>query len=326
LQFKDIDKNEFAIDWETMSVATMAQKYGAHGRTIQYWAKQIGLPSRAAGIRTEAAIAFPANAGEEYNDFIRLTAEKCIIIGDVEIPDHDIEMLEMVVTTAKRLEIDTLIINGDFIAMDSLSKWARVNAFRLMLRDEVKLAEIALQAFMQTFKQIKYVTGNHERRLPKMIDGELSLKDILKDIPGLEFSEYPYLRLTSGETEILVCHQKEYSRVPLAAPLRTCSSRHINVWSGHCHRMAFGWDPSGKYWLVEGGHCRSEPHTLYKRMEITSHPVWNSGFGMIINGVPYLIDRNNFDFWLNRPLVQAENAPKKTKNTARPKKNRTKVA
>lgn len=321
LKFKDIDKTEFATFWETTPVPIIAQYYGVHYRTIQLWASTLGLTSRASGIRKDPAIAFPGNAGEEYDDFIKMEQDRVIIIGDCEIPDHDIEMFEHVVSAAKHLGIDTLIINGDFIANDSFSKWARVHAYRLMFKDELNLANMALRVFMQTFKQIIYLPGNHERRLPKAVEGEITIKDMLGDIEGIEISDYPYLHLTSGGEKIFVCHQKEYRRIPLSAPLALCSSRHVHTWCGHTHRQCFGWDPSGKYWLVEGGHCRSEPHTLYKRMEVTSHPKWNSGFGMVIDGFPYLIDRNNIDFWKTTKIDQASKAAKPKPKPKKAKKN-----
>jgi len=354
LLFKDLNKAEFTLMWETVSLDEMATRLKAHKRTLQAWARMMGLPRKQVidSGSNGAALVFPTNPGEEYSDFIKLKADRVMIIGDCEIPDHDVEMFEHVVSAARHFKIDTLIINGDFVSNDAFSKWARVHAYRLMFRDQVDLTALTLRVFLQTFKHIIYLPGNHERWLPKAVDGEITMKDILGEIPGLEISDYPYLYLTSAGQEIFVCHQREYRRIPLSAPITICQSRHIHCWCGHTHRQCFGWDPSGKYWLIEGGHCRSEPHTLYKRMEVTGHPKWNSGFGMIIDGFPYLIDRNNLDFWLKTQIPRVETtskimigaakgsgstktkskankkrvASKKTKSTARPKKDRTKAA
>lgn len=323
MQFKDIDQQEFTVAWHAYpNLDTLAKQYGAHVRTIQHWARRLDLPPRPAGPSKDPTIAFPENPGPEYSDFIRLKQDRVIIIGDCEIPDHDVEMFEYVVAAANHFSIDTLIINGDFVSNDAFSKWARVHAYRLMFRDQVDITAITLKVFLQTFKRIIYLPGNHERWLPKAVDGELTMKDILGEIEGLEISDYPYLYLTSAGEEIYVCHQREYRRIPLSAPMAICSSRHIHTWCGHTHRQCFGWDPSGKYWLIEGGHCRSEPHTLYKRMEVTSHPKWNSGFGMIIDGFPYLLDRHNFDFWLGVKLKDLEISSKvglKKQSKAKPK-------
>ena len=316
MQFKDVDRAEFALDWETMSVATMAQKYGAHGRTVQYWAKQIGLPSRAAGIRTDAAIAFPANAGEDYDQAIKVKADRAVIIGDCEIPDHSISGMENVIKVARKFDIKTLIINGDFVALDSFSKWAKSQINKVFFKQELGAALISLEVFLQTFDNIYYISGNHELRLPHMIDGQISVGSFLNQLAGVEFSEYAHCELKSGTRDWLVCHQKNFSIVPLSVPAKLAVARQKSVWAAHNHRLAWGYDPSGIHCLVEGGHLRDDKKTHYKQLRVTTHPMWNSGFGMCIDGMPYLVDKNNLDFWMSIQVGNIENELKK----ATPKK------
>jgi hypothetical protein len=44
--------------------------------------------------------------------------------------------------------------------------------------------------------------------------------------------------------------------------------------------------------------------------------MWNAGFGICIDGMPYLVDKNNVDFWLSIQPPQIETELKKA---AKPK-------
>jgi hypothetical protein len=305
ITFEDIDQIEFAKQIPIMTALQQAKIYRVRERTIRVWRKLVqvangNLTRKKSG--PAPAIAFPLNANGVYDDIIEMQSNKCIIMGDAEIPDHDIGMFETIIKVAQTHKISDLIINGDFMSLDCFSKWARSQVYKLAFQEELEPALISLQVFLQTFKRIIYLTGNHERRLAHALEGHITIGAFLQQLGGVEFSEYAYCNLKSGDRDWLVCHQKEFSRVPMSVPKKICESRHTNVWCAHNHRLGWAYDPSGNYYLVEGGHCRSEQHTAYKMLQMTTHPHWNPGFGMLLDGNPYLIDYNNLDFWLTVKL------------------------
>jgi hypothetical protein len=73
----------------------------------------------------------------------------------------------------------------------------------------------------------------------------------------------------------------------------------MHIICAHTHRLALGYDISGKYHVVESGHCRDQERTLYKQMETTTHPEWNPGFVLLLNGIPHLIDKKRFPHYVD---------------------------
>jgi hypothetical protein len=292
----------------TKTIDEIAVLYGVNSRTVQRWHARLLAEEKN---NTGDAIAFPENVGPEYNKAINIESDKVLLLGDAEIPDHDSDMFEAAIAIAKKFDIKDLIITGDLIALDSFSKWMRAQVYQLAFKEELDPMMITIKVFLQTFDRIKYISGNHERRLNHAVDGHINIGDFLQGIPGLEFSEYAYCNLKSGDRDWLVCHQKNFSVVPLSVPSRICEVRQKNVWCAHNHRLAAGKDKSGRFHLVEGGHCRSVNHTAYKMLQVTCHPEWNAGIGMIMDGYPYLVDKENLDFWLSIELPK--NGKKKEK-------------
>lgn len=285
---------QFIEDANRLTDGQLSEKYDVSFRTLRRWKQKIRESEE-----DIAATVFPESPTPRYTDFLKLEAKRVIILGDCEIPDQDAVVFQMVSDLATRLGVETLIVNGDFMAMDSFSAWPKQNMQFLNFNHDLDLAIQSLKAFLNTFDSIYYLIGNHERRLSVHNRGEITLERYFKDMVGISYSNYTYAELISGGKEILVCHPEEYSRVPLAVPGKICSVHHKNVISGHTHRLCQGWDTSGKYFLVESGHARSEEQTAYKSFKMTSHPKWNAGFVLVINGEPYLIHKGNFDFWMN---------------------------
>lgn len=285
---------QFIEDANKFTDEQLAEKYDVSFRTLRRWKQKIRESEE-----DIAATVFPESPTPRYTDFLKLRAERVIVLGDCEIPDHDPEIFRMVADLATKLGIETLIINGDFMAMDSFSAWPKQNMQFLNFNHDLDLAIQSLKAFQNTFDSIYYLIGNHERRLSVHNRGEITLERYLKDMTGVSYSNYTYAELISGGKEILVCHPEEYSRVPLAVPSKICSVHLKNIIAGHTHRLCQGWDVSGKFFLVESGHARSEEQTAYKSFKMASFPRWNSGFVCVINGQPHLIHRENFDFWMN---------------------------
>jgi hypothetical protein len=312
LTFSGLNQHEFMELYEQKTVPELAAILGVNTRTVQRWRAKIEAAENPLLFDTNgSAIAFPENVGPEYNKAIKIQSNKVLLLGDAEIPDHDSEVFEAAIAIARKFDIKDLILTGDLIALDSFSKWMRAQVYQLAFREELDPMIMTIKVFLQTFDRIKYISGNHERRLNHAVDGHINIGDFLTNIPGLEFSEYAYLDLKSGDQDWLVCHQKNFSVVPLSVPTKIAEVRQKNIWCAHNHRLAKGKDKSGRYHVVEGGHCRSVSHTAYKMLQVTTHPDWNAGFGMIINGYPHLVDKESLDFWLSIDLPSNGKSKKK---------------
>jgi predicted phosphodiesterase len=303
LTFAELNKHEFLELYEQNTVDQLAVMLGVNRRTVQQWRARIeAMGDPFLGSIKQGAIAFPGNIGREYNQALEIESERLIVLGDVELPSHDIDTLETVLAVAKKFDVKTLVLNGDFLHLDSFSKFARAQVYKLAFREELDAAFISLQVFLQTFKKIYYLSGNHERRINHATEGNVSIGLFLEQMKDVTYSEYSHLDLKSGGKEWLVCHPRNFSVVPLSVPTRIADTRHCNVLVGHNHRLSLGRDKSGQYYVVDGGHARNEAFTSYKALNVTCHPAWNPGFVLIDKGIPFLIDKENRDFWLSIEL------------------------
>jgi hypothetical protein len=183
----------------------------------------------------------------------------------------------------------------------------------LAFGEELDAAFISLQVFLQTFEEIYYITGNHERRINHATDGNVNIGLFLEQMKGVTYSEYSHLTLWSGGEEWFICHPKNFSIVPLSVPTKIADVKHTHVLVGHNHRLSLGRDKSGKFYVVDGGHARNEAFTSYKALNVTCHPAWNPGFVFIDKGVPFLIDDHNAPFWLSIDLSKESNREEKKK-------------
>lgn len=284
---------QFIEDVNRLDSEGLMELYGRSARTIRRWKQDVR------GIGEDIASSFPESPSPQCLDYLRLEYERLLIIGDCEIPDHDPVVFGMAARLADRLGIEHLLINGDFMAMDCFSGWPQENHQSLHFRRDLDLAIKSIKVFLNSFDSVDYIIGNHERRLARQTRGQSNIGMFCEHLLDVSYSNYSYCELTSGGKEIIICHPEDYSRVPLAVPLKLVAVHHKNILCGHTHRGCMGYDPSGNYWIAEGGHARDTTRTMYKAMKMASNPAWNSGFSLILNGNFYFIDKSNFDFWMS---------------------------
>ena len=306
-----IDQVELARRFATNTAKEVAAHYHVSLRTTRYWHATLkrdgiqqyqGPPLEPIPPPLSSPPDFPEPLGKTYDDFITISSNRTLILGDSEIPNHDPEIFELAYTLARRFGITDLIINGDFLALDCFSNWMRSAVYKLSLDDEIDQAKQVLLTMNNQFKRIVWSTGNHERRVAYRVDGQLNHSKLFETIDrnALTISEYGYCILQSGPPGSIpwfITHPKNYSRIPLSLARELAAARLMHILSGHTHHQAMGRDRSGRFWLVDGGCCRDVSKTRYKSVEVTTHPAWNSGFTIIINNVPYLINKENASFW-----------------------------
>ena len=270
-----------------MSTRELAERYNIDEETVRLWKTKEDKETK-----------FPPSVVGPYNKFITVNSDKTLILSDIEIPCHDHDILDISLELSKKFKLDTLIINGDFIALDSFSAWAKSTVSRIAFSDEKEPAIQILKVFLRHFPRVVIVTGNHERRLPHLVDGHISVGTFFTTLAGVEFSEYAFCYLRSGGKKFLCCHQDNYSKTPLTVARGIASIHHINVISGHCHHLAQGYDVSGKFTCIDGGSARASDRTWYKASRVNLFPSWVLGGVMVIEGNPYLFNKDNYKFYM----------------------------
>jgi len=243
----------------------------------------------------------PVSQTPDYESMILEVKGDALILGDLEIPDHDADVLVLAVKIAKKLKIKRLILNGDLLALDGFSKFMPMLPRTQGTGSEIKVAERVCDALFRPFDEIDVLTGNHCRRPQWGTNGELTLADLLAHaFQQAEITPFSRIHLTSGEAEWLVAHPDNYSRIPGAVAREVAEIEHKNVVCAHTHHLSLSIDKSGHYACMDGGHCRDPRRTLYKVAKVNRYPMWAAGFTVIKNGKPYLFSKDFTDwgFWL----------------------------
>lgn len=246
---------------------------------------------------------FRESLTRNYTEYLHISSENAIILGDVEIPDHDAEILSMVADMAQKHDIKLLILNGDLYDAGKFSTWKKtVESSGISFSAEIEEVRDILRNFMKIFNNIALLSGNHEQRIPKMSGGSITLGHFLEGIHELRnvtFSEYGYLTLDSCGEQYYICHPQNYSRIPLSTARELAAKKLMNIIVGHNHHLSHGFDRSGRFHIIDGGCGRDPQKTQYKAMSANTFPEWIPGFVMILNGVPFTISKKNYPIFMS---------------------------
>jgi len=245
----------------------------------------------------------PKSTTPNYQDMILKVKGDAVVIGDLEVPDHDADILTKAVQVGEKFGIHQLIINGDAVAADGFSPFQGNLRRGIEPLDEVRILATVIRAMARQFVTVYLCEGNHDKRWRRMSDGQVTLSDEIADrLPDIDIAVTPFsqIHLTSGGRPWLVCHPKNYSKVPGSVPREIAEVQRKNVVAAHTHHLSECQTKCGEFMAVEGGYCRDEARTLYKADDITRHPKWNPGFVVIRNGYHYLFsaDKTDWDYVL----------------------------
>lgn len=252
---------------------------------------------------------YPPSPSPEWTDYLEIDCDNAIIIADVELPDYDAQLMRAAHAVAQRHNIRTLIIGGDYAALDSVSTWNELYRAggSLQLRQELRFAEAVLDTSLTWFDEVYAIYGNHEWRLGRATDGELDPYDVIRTRNGeVQVRPYDYLYLNTSRGRVMVMHPGNYSKIPLSVPqaiLNTEEPR-CHIMSTHTHHSASGWDASGRYELMEIGCLRDPDRTQYKRQHKRKYPEWVQGFAVIKDGYRHRLTKLGTDWrmWLGDAL------------------------
>jgi len=263
----------------------------------------------APALETVALPEYPASPSPEWTDYLEIDCDNAIIIADVELPDYDAQLMRAAHAVAQKHDIRTLIIGGDYAALDSVSAWKHVYKAggTMGLRQELRFAEQVADVALTWFDDVYAIMGNHEWRLGTATGGELEPYDIIRTKHGeIQVRPYDYLYLNTSQGRVMVVHPSGYSRIPLKVPQAILATEEprCHVLSTHTHHSASGYDASGKYELMEIGCLRDPKRTQYKTQRRTTHPQWVQGFAVIKDGYRHRLTKIGTDWrmWLGDDL------------------------
>ena len=303
--------NKLGFDWSTESVVhalTLSQE-GLTRRQIaeamtEKYARPFTIASIAHAVRQYGHLKL-VKEPESIRTYQELTLQMddYMISCDYHAPFYDAEWVNRLLLVAAHFGIKKSIIIGDLFDMEFASHYPPKDGQQRPSLDTEIGADSPLMAGFDHFDEIIVLNGNHERRIGMLTEARVQARHLNILLGGdvwrkkVVFSEFDKLNI---DQEWLLVHPKSYSQISGAVATRLAEKYHRNVLNAHGHFTAVRWDRSGKFMGVDMGGLFDTRRIAYKQFQTTTHPEWNPGFGMLLNGHFYLFDNStDWQFWLN---------------------------
>lgn len=215
-----------------------------------------------------------------------------MIVSDIHVPCTNLEVADRVIDVARKYlrRKRRLIINGDLFNMDFASYFASI-VVPPTWAHEKNAAKVILEHWLNFFDDIAILPGNHERRLPRMADGNFTMEDIRKmvtDSAKVQTTEHGHVLLHSGGRVFRVTHGKNYSINQLWVANDLAHKFEQHIISGHQHHGAIGMDRFKRYILVDVPALVDQKQLAYVTLDDTKMPNMACGFALVKDGEPMI--------------------------------------
>lgn len=215
-----------------------------------------------------------------------------VISCDWHVPLHSTRMVNSLLDKAYEMDIKQLVIAGDLFNMDNFSHYKPYQpeaSFEFEREQAIHLLNTALEVF----ETITICWGNHDFRIVKFLDFKVSFEYCLRwclEALGPEkharinISDLDHLVYHPGFYDIRLCHQENFSKVPLTVPRQLVPKYEMSVLSAHSHHFAQGVALDGHNLIFEGGGLFSPEITQYIKRTNTHHK-WVQGYYVWKDGI-----------------------------------------
>lgn len=214
------------------------------------------------------------------------------ITADFHIPLYDPEYVNTMIETFSDAGIKTLVIGGDFLNMDELSRFDDKQS-SAGLEWEMGEAVKVMEALTENFDRIIYMWGNHDARFHKALGMKIQFKAAMKYIfndldkevlTKIEFTNLDHVWCETEDGEKwYICHPANYARVPLTTARVLSAKLDAHVVTAHSHHCAVGYAIDGKHVVAEIGGLFDSSKTGYLQ-RTTTFPTWTQGFALLKDG------------------------------------------
>lgn len=218
--------------------------------------------------------------------------EDCGVVADFHIPLYDPLYVNEMITTLRAEGVKTLIVGGDFLNMDELSRFEDKQA-SANLELELKEAVNVMGVLTEAFDRIVYMWGNHDARIHTALGMKLQFKHAMRMIfnelgketlTKIEFTNLDHAWYEGIEGEKwYICHPASYNRAPLTTARMLAAKLNAHVMTAHSHHSAVGYATDGKHVVAEIGGLFDKEKTQYLQRS-TTNPTWTQGFAMLKQG------------------------------------------
>lgn len=225
--------------------------------------------------------------------------EDFMVIGDVQLPttDYDFAMLPAMVAKKHIKKNRKLIIAGDFFNMDAFSTYPKIVSLPSW-EQEKEAARNLLTIYAQTFDEMWMLSGNHEHRLLKRLDGEWNIQDALP-IGHVKATALDRCIVKTSNGKYTIVHGQNYSKKSLNNADEYAQKYQSHIISHHEHHAAIGMDRFDRYYIINNGGLFDQKKMAYAQISTNTCANMSQGFTMIKNGYPYLFGKfTDWKKWL----------------------------
>lgn len=220
--------------------------------------------------------------------------QKFAYASDFHAPYHSTLWVERLYKVGYHLEIPTLVIAGDLFDFDNVSR----HGSDIQSTDLNKTLEIGGQVVRylhQVFETIVVLPGNHDRRLMKKLDRDLSWANVLRmavgNMDGIVSVEQDYLCFDDqdGRTQWIGGHPSFFSSRPTVGLQQVALLRQAGILGSHNHIQGMS-KVNDKFWVIDPGCMCDRTITPYiqRGAGLSRFQDWSNGFLVIDDNLPQL--------------------------------------
>jgi len=161
---------------------------------------------------------------------------------------------------------------------------------------EKKKSRIFLNHLIETFDRIFIMMGNHDVRILRQLAFEETFRTFIDSISSsnkVQVSEYPKATINDSW---FIAHPKSYSQISGNVAKRLAEKYHMNIIATHGHFSSRSYDRSGLFVCIDCGGLVDYEKTEYVNYAITTHPMWNNSFVLLLDNQARLIDEMELKF------------------------------
>lgn len=211
------------------------------------------------------------------------TAHPVLVIGDIHCPIHSKEWAYKAIVTAKHFGCKHVIINGDLIDANTISRhlggeWRRKNE----LNDDIESAAAFIKILSEEFEQVTYTLGNHTQRMMRSFMGEVSFDNLFKIIYEAKNFKATERHYCIVNKDIRVLHPRAYSKIRGKLAQDYCQRYQCHIVTGHHHNSASTISADGKWQAVEVGCLADVKLFGYAQYSMMGFPEMLEGFAIIL--------------------------------------------
>lgn len=227
--------------------------------------------------------------------FLRLEGDWALV-GDLHCPYVDWELALEMTEHARRKRVRQLLICGDVFDFQSLSSYPVVHPPPTP-ELETSVARAVMGLWGEWFSVIKVLTGNHDLRLFRALQGQVEDESVLAllmqrlDIErNAEWSVYGYCVIETPTGIWRVTHPKNYSRLPLSTAQKLADKHRQHIIMFHGHMTAVGLSASGQHVIASVG-CMADPGKLpWVQLVDNTTPAMTQSYALLLDGRICLCD------------------------------------